>query len=103
MCFEYMFAHVEAGQTPEERVAVINVTTCQGIGYQDYLICHILSNQPEIMHLNASLTNIVDMSISKREVSIKPETKVLYNCWVHKITEYPEREEEIYVCEFSMR
>ena len=88
------FAHVETGQTPEERVAVIKVTTYQGIGCQDSsLICQILVNQPKIMHLNeACLTNIADM-ISEREICIKLDTKVLYNnCWMHEPTRCPDRE-----------
>ena len=83
--------HVETGQTPEERVAVIKATGHQGIGYQDSsLISQVLSNMPEIMNLNeVCLTDIVNM-ISKGEISIKPDTKVLYNkCWMHKITKYP--------------
>ena len=72
------FAHVETGQIPEQRVAVIKATTHQGISRQDSsLISQILSNRPEVMHLNeACLTNMVDM-ISKGEISIKPDTKVL--------------------------
>ena len=70
-------AHVETGQTPEERFAVIKVTTHQGISCRQdsSLISQILSNLPEVSHLNkACLTNIVDM-ISKEEISIKPDTK----------------------------
>ena len=84
------FAYVETGQTPEERVAVIKVTTHQSISCQDNsLISQILSNPPEITNLNeACLTNIADM-ISKGEISIKPDTKVLYNnCWMYEITKY---------------
>ena len=57
------FAHVETGKTPEEKVAVIKVTTHQGINRQDSsLICQILIDLPEIMHLNEGcLTNIADM------------------------------------------
>ena len=87
------FVHVETGQTPEERVGVIKATTPPGISHQDSsLISQILSNPIEITHLNkACLTNIVNM-ISKGEISIKPDTKALYNnCWMHKITKYPER------------
>ena len=63
------FVHVETGQTPEERVAVINVTTHQGISRQDSsLISQVLSNPPEITNLNeACLTNIEEM-ISKGEI-----------------------------------
>ena len=44
------FMHVE---TPKERIAVIKATTHHSIGRQDSsLICQILSNLPEIMHLN---------------------------------------------------
>ena len=59
------FAHLETGQTPEERVAVIQVTTHQGISHQDSsLISQVLSNPPEIMNLNeACLADIVDMII----------------------------------------
>ena len=45
------FSHVEIGQTPEERVAVIKVTTHQGINSQDSsLISQVLSNllRPQI-------------------------------------------------------
>ena len=96
MCFEYtlQFAHVETGQTPEERVAVIKVTTNQDISCQSSsLISQILSNLPEITYLNeACLTYIADM-ISKGEISIIPDTKVLYNnCWMHEITKYPNSE-----------
>ena len=74
------FAHVETGQTPEERVAVIQATTHQGISYQDsHLISQVLSKPPGITNLNdAGLTNIADM-VSKGDISIKPDTKVLYN------------------------
>ena len=84
-------------QTPEEGVAVIKATTYQGNSRQDSsLISQILSNPTEITNLNeASLTNIADM-ISKGEISIKPDTKVLHNnCWMHEITKYPNRESEI--------
>ena len=84
------FAHVETRQTSEERVAVIKATTQPGISRQDSsLLSQILSNPPEITNLNeACLTNIVDM-ISKGEISIKPDTMVLYdNCWMHEITKY---------------
>ena len=83
--------HVETGQTPEERVAVIKTTGHQGIDCQDSsFISQVLSNPLEITNLNeACLTNIADM-ISKGEISIKPDTKVLYNnCWMHEITKYP--------------
>ena len=55
-------AHVETGQTPEVRVAVINTTTYQG--HQDSsLVSKILFNLPEITHLNeACLTNIVNQT-----------------------------------------
>ena len=44
------FVHGENGQNPEERVAVIKLTTHQGIGCKDSsLICQILSNPPEII------------------------------------------------------
>ena len=89
------FAHVETGQTPEERImanhAVIMVTTHEGISCQDSsLISQTLSNPPEIKHLNeACLTNIVEM-ISKGEIRIKSDTKVLYNnCCMHEMTKYP--------------
>ena len=85
------FAYVETGHTPEEIVAVIKGTTHQGINHQDRnFISQVLFYQPEIMHLNeACLTNIVYM-ISKVEISIKRDTKVLYNnCWMHEITKYP--------------
>ena len=77
---------VETGQTPEERAVVIKVTTHHGIGHQNNsLLCWILSNPPEIMHLNeASVRYIVDI-ISKREV--------LYNnCWMYEITKYSYKE-----------
>ena len=85
------FAHVETGQTPEERVAAIKATAHRGISLQDSnLICQVLSNLPEITKLNeACLTNIADM-ISSGEIKIKPDTTVLYNnCWMHEITKYP--------------
>ena len=92
--FEYMqFAYVETGQTPEERVAVIKATTDKGISCQDSsLICQILSNLHEIMHLNeAYLTHITDI-ISKGQFSIKPNTKIFYkNYWMYKIAKYPNR------------
>ena len=71
------FAHVETGQTPKERVAVMKETTHQSSSHQDSsFICQILSNSPKITHLNeARLTNI-----SKGEISIKPDTKFLYKC-----------------------
>ena len=86
-------AHVETGQTPEERVAVIKATIHQGISRQDSsLIWQILFNRPKITHLKEEcLTNIVDM-ISKGEISIKPDNKVLYNCLMHGITKHPDRE-----------
>ena len=37
---------------------------------------------------------IADM-ISKGEIGIKPDTKVLYNCWMHEITKYPNLERGI--------
>ena len=83
-----LFAHFETGQTLEERVAVIKATGHQGIGCQDSsLISQVLSNPPEITNMNETcLTNFADM-ISKGEISIKPDTKVLYNnCWMHEIT-----------------
>ena len=98
------FAHVETGQTPEERVVVIKATTHQGISCQDSsLISQILFNPPEITHLKeACLKYIVDM-ISKREISIKPSTKVLYNnCWMHEITKSPKREVGVQFLELSM-
>ena len=56
------FAHVETGQTPEERVAVIKATTHQGISCQDSsLISQVQSNSPEITNLNECLTNFADM------------------------------------------
>ena len=85
------FAHAETGQTPEERVAVIKVTTHQCISHQDSsLISQVLSNPPKITNLNkACLTNIADM-VSKGEIRIKPDTKVLHNnCWMHEIAKYP--------------
>ena len=84
------FAHVETGQIPEERVAVITATAHQGISCQDSLISQVLSNPPEITNLNeACLTNIANV-ISKGEICIKPDTKVLCNnCWMHEITKYP--------------
>ena len=85
------FEHVETGQTPEERVAVIKATTHQGIGFHDRsLISHILSKPPEITHLNETcLTNIADI-ISKGGISVKPDIKVLYNNrWIHDIAKYP--------------
>ena len=46
------FVHVENGQTPEERVAVIKLTTHQGIACKDSsLICQRLSNPPEIINI----------------------------------------------------
>ena len=84
------FVYIETGQTPADRVAVIKTTTHQGISHQDgSLICQILSNPPEITHLiEACPTNIANM-ICKREISIKPDTKVLdNNCWMHEITKH---------------
>ena len=50
----------------------------------------------------ACLTNIVDM-LSKGEISIKPDTKVLYNnCWMHEMTKYPNWEIGIYFFELRM-
>ena len=71
------FVHVETGQTPEKRVAVIKAISHQGISGQDSsLISQVLSNLPEITNLNeACLTNSVDM-ISKGEIMIKSDTKV---------------------------
>ena len=71
--------HVETGQTPKERVAVIKATTHQGISHKDSsLISQVLSNPPEITNLNeAGLINIAEM-ISKGTISIKPDTKVLH-------------------------
>ena len=69
----------------------VKVSNHQGIGSQDSsLISLVLSNLPGIMHLNeACLTNIAYM-ISKGKISVKPDTKVLYdNCWMHEITKYP--------------
>ena len=88
--------HVETGHTPEERVAVIKASTHHGISHQDSSLISQVSNPPEIMNLNkACLTNIVDM-MSKGEISIKPDTKVLYNnCWMHEITKYSNWEIEI--------
>ena len=85
------FEHVETGQTPEETVAVIKATTHQGISRQDSsLLSQVLSNLPEITNLSeACLINVADM-ISKGEISIKSDTKVLYNnYWMHEITNYP--------------
>ena len=67
------FAHVETGHTPEERVAVIRATAHQSMDHQDNsLICQILSNPPEITHLNETwLANIADI-ISKGEIGMKP-------------------------------
>ena len=89
------FVHVETGQTPEERVAVIKATVQQGISCKNgSLISQVLSNPPEITTLNAAcLTNFVDM-IRKGEISIKPDTKVFHNCWMHEITKYPNWETE---------
>ena len=74
------FAHVETGHTPEEKVAAITTTTHQGISCRySSLISQVLSNPPEITYLNeACLTSIADM-ISIGKISIKPDTKVLYN------------------------
>ena len=74
------FAHVGTEQTPEERVAVIKKTTHQSIIHQESsLISKVLTNPPEISNLNkVCLTNIADM-ISKGEISITPDTEVLYN------------------------
>ena len=57
------FAHVEPLQTVEEKVAVVQTTTRQGIFRQaSSLICQILSDLSEFTHLNeAILTNIADM------------------------------------------
>ena len=67
------FAHVDTGQTPEERVAVVKETTHQGISRQDSsLISQVLSNPPD--------------KVRKGEIIIKPDTKVLYkNCWMHEL------------------
>ena len=71
------FADVETGQTPEERAAVMKVTTHQGINCQDgNLISQILSSPPDIMHLNeTSLINMADM-ISKGEISINSDPRL---------------------------
>ena len=54
------FAHVDSGQTPIERVAVIKVTTQQGISHQDSsLINQVLSNPPEIKNLNEHVLQIL--------------------------------------------
>ena len=77
------FVHVETGQ---KIVAVIKTTTHQGISHQvSSLISQVLYNPPDSTHLNeACLTNIADM-ISKEEIRIKADTKVLYNdCWMHE-------------------
>ena len=82
------FVHVETGQIPEERVAVIKASTHQGISCQDIsLISQLLSNPPEIRNLNETcLANIADMA-QQRKNSIKPDTNVLYNnCWLQEIT-----------------
>ena len=57
------YAHVETGQAPEQRVAVVQTTTHQGICLQDSsLTRQILSGLNEITNLNeASLTNTADM------------------------------------------
>ena len=77
------FVHVETGQTLKRE-------SCSNQALSVSLISLVLSNPPEIMHLNeAYLTNIVDM-ISKGEISIKPDTMFLYNkCWMHEFTKYP--------------
>ena len=80
--------------TYEEKVSVVKMTTHQGICRQDSsLICQILSNLPEITRLNeTTFSNYADM-ISKGKISIKSDTKVLYNnCWMHETTKYPDRE-----------
>ena len=47
------FAHVETGQTPEERVAAIKAITHQGTSCKaSSLISQILTNPPEITNLN---------------------------------------------------
>ena len=69
----------------------------EGICHKDSsLICQMLSNPLSITHLNeTSLTNIADM-ISEGKISIKPDSKVLYNnCGIHENTKYPNREEGI--------
>ena len=81
-----LFAHVESGHTPEERDAVIKATTHQGISRQDSsLISQMLSNPPQITHLNkACLTKNVDMN-SKGEISIKPDTKLFTTSFTTRI------------------
>ena len=53
-----------------ERVAVIKVTTHQGISRQDSsLISQVLSDPPEITNLNeACLTNIADIIIKRNSI-----------------------------------
>ena len=72
------FMHVETGQTSEKRIVVVQMTAHQGICQQDSSLIHqVLSDPPEITHLNeAGLTNIVDI-ITKGKISIKPDTQVL--------------------------
>ena len=61
------FSHVETGQTSEKRVAVVKTTAHQSIYHQDSsLICQVLSDPPEIMHLHeAGLSNIADLITEK--------------------------------------
>ena len=63
------YAHVETGQTPVERVAVIKANTHQGISRQDSnRISQVLPNPPEITNFKeACLTNIADMITRFRE------------------------------------
>ena len=77
--YPYVFAIVCDNPSKCVLNTVIKATTHQGISRQDSsLISQVMSNLPEITHLNeACLTNITDM-ISKGEISIKQDTKVLY-------------------------
>ena len=65
------FVHVQTGQTSEKRCAVVQMSH-QGICHQEgSLIYQILSDPPEIMHLNeASITNIAEM-ISIQKITIR--------------------------------
>ena len=92
-----LFAHVETGQTPEGRVAVIKVTTHQGIGFQDTsLVCQILSSRPGIMHLReACLTRFAEMISERKLASNKTLKFFTTTVWMHQITKYPDREEGI--------
>ena len=61
----------ETEQTPEEIVAVIQGISNQGISHQDSrLICQVLSNPPEITHLNEAYLTYLNSVLSGFNLSI---------------------------------